>query len=97
MPTADSPLRKKLTRETALLAILLFVGIVLMPIAIWFVGQALFGEYGGTGFGDFFGTLSAKIRSGDRVAWFLVLSPYLSILCLRLMIWGWRKSAQRTI
>lgn len=77
------------------MAVLLFVGFVLLPITIWFVGQTLFGEYGGHGFGDFFGTLSAKIRNGDRVAWFLVLSPYLAILCLRLTIWGWRKSAHR--
>lgn len=94
MPAADATLRQSMTREVALFVILLFVGFVLMPIAIWFVGQALFDEYGGSGFGDFFGTLSAKIRGGDRVAWFLVLSPYLAILSLRLMIWGWRKSAQ---
>jgi len=96
MPAAESPLRRSLTREAALLTVLLFVGFVLMPIAIWFVGQALFGEYGGHGFGDFFGTLSAKIRGGDRVAWFLVLSPYLAILCLRLMAWGWRRTARHS-
>ncbi|MDH3748297.1 MAG: hypothetical protein OER97_08820 [Gammaproteobacteria bacterium] len=96
MPATESPLRRLLTREVALLTVLLFVGFVLMPIAIWFVGQALFGAYGGHGFGDFFGTLSAKIRAGDRVAWFLVLSPYLAILCLRLMVWGWRRTAQQS-
>ena len=73
---------------------LLFVGFVLLPIAIWFVGQALFGEYGGSSYGDFFGTLSGKIRGGDRVAWFLILSPYLGILSLRFMIWGWRRTSK---
>lgn len=71
-------------------AILLFVGIVLLPLAIWFVGKAVFGAYGGAGYADFFGTLSGKIRSGDLVAWFLVLSPYIVWQCLRLMVFGWR-------
>jgi len=73
-----------------LFAILLFVGIVLLPLAIWFVGKAVFGAYGGAGYADFFGTLSGKIRSGDLVAWFLVLSPYIVWQCLRLMVFGWR-------
>lgn len=94
MPVADQPIKHILTRELALLTILLFVGFVLLPIAIWFIGGALFGDYGGHGYGDFFGTLSAKIRSGDRVAWFLVLSPYLGVQCLRLMRQGWRLAAR---
>jgi len=85
-----SPIAKSLKKEGALFVILLFAGFVLLPIAIWFVGKAVFGAYGGSGYGDFFGTLSGKIRSGDLVAWFLVLSPYLVWQCLRLMAVGWR-------
>jgi hypothetical protein len=69
---------------------LLFLGFVLMPIAIYVVGRDLFGEYGGAGYGEFFNMLSGKIRSGDRVAWFLVLSPYLAWQTLRLTRFGWR-------
>lgn len=94
MPTTPSPLRRKITRESALFVGLLFTGFVLLPIAVWMVGDTLFGEYGGAGYGDFFGTLSAKIRSGDAVAWFLVLSPYLAISVMRLMAWAWRLSAK---
>lgn len=94
MPVAAQTIKQILTREFALLTVLLFVGFVLLPIAIWFLGGALFGDYGGHGYADFFGTLSAKIRSGDRVAWFLVLSPYLGIQCLRLMRQGWRLAAR---
>lgn len=54
------------------------------------MGRAVFGEYGGAGYSDFFGTLSGKIRSGDLVAWFLVLSPYLLWQCVRLIAFGWR-------
>lgn len=71
---------------------LLFFGLVLMPIAIFEIGQSIFGAYGGHGYGDFFGSLSAKLRGGDTVAWFLVLSPYLVWQVLRLTVFAWRKS-----
>ena len=94
MGIAQKSIRQKITAEAGLLFGLLFVGIVLVPIAIFFVGNTVFGNYGGEGYGDFFGNLSGKIRDGDRVAWFLVLSPYLAIFVFRLMVWGWRKTAQ---
>jgi hypothetical protein len=85
-----SPIISSLKKEGALFAVLLFAGFVLLPIAIWIVGKAVFGAYGGTGYAEFFGVLSSKIRSGDLVAWFLVLSPYFVWQCLRLMALGWR-------
>ncbi len=88
--TASSPIRRAVRKEVALLTGLLFFGIVLLPIAIYMTGQAVFGDYGGHGYGDFFGTLSAKLRGGDLVAWFLVASPYLVWQCLRLMAFAWR-------
>lgn len=91
---AQKSLRQRLTAEAGLFVGLLFVGIVLVPIAIFFVGDAVFGHYGGEGYDDFFGTLSGKIRGGDKIAWFLVLSPYLAIFVFRLMFWGWRLTAQ---
>ena len=85
-------MRHRVTAEAGLFFGLLFMGLVLMPIAIFFVGDAVFGSYGGYGYGEFFGTLSDKILDGDKVAWFLVLSPYLAIFVLRLMVWGWRQT-----
>ena len=78
-------------KEFALFAILLFLGFVIMPMAIFWVGKSIFGPYGGAGYGDFFGTISEKIRSGDGVAWLLVLAPYLIWQCLRLMALAWRR------
>ena len=62
-----------------------------MPIAIYWVGQNVFGEYGGQGYSDFFGTLSTKIRGGEFVAWLFVLSPYLAWQLLRLTSFAWRR------
>lgn len=90
MSQEQSVLKKVFRKEVGLLAGLLFFGVVLMPVAIFLVGQTLFGAYGGHGYGDFFGTISEKLRSGDGVAWFLVLAPYLVWQSLRLMVAAWR-------
>ena len=55
----------------------------MLPIAVYVVGQAIFGEYGGLSYGQFFSDLSGRIRSGEGAAWFLVLSPYLGWQTLR--------------
>lgn len=85
-------LKETLTREAALFFGLLFVGFVVVPIVLFVVGQRVFGEFGGQGYADFFGTLSAKIRGGEAVAWFFVLSPYLVWQTLRLTVIGWRRA-----
>lgn len=94
MTFLDPALKKRLTRETALFVGMLFAGFVLLPIAVWLVGDAMFGDYGGGGFSTFFGLLSGKVRDFDGVAWFLILAPYLGVSVLRAMAWGWRAAAK---
>ena len=96
MNTEQKTLQNIALKEAALFVVLLFVGLVLMPIAIYVVGQQVFGEYGGYGYGEFFGDLSAKIRGGKAVAWFLVLSPYLVWQVLRLTVFCWRLAGRQT-
>jgi hypothetical protein len=93
-PKQASAFRQLATKEVALLTGFLFFGLVVMPVVIYFVGQTVFGTYGGLGYGDFFGTLSTKVRNGDYVAWFLVLSPYLGWQILRLLAFAWRRTGQ---
>ncbi|MGI9272315.1 MAG: hypothetical protein ACR2QT_11105 [Woeseiaceae bacterium] len=83
-------MKKIALREIALFLSLLFFGLVLLPVGIFLVGGQVFGEYGGHGFGGFFGALSGKIRNGEAVAWFLVLSPYLGWQLVRLTALVWR-------
>jgi len=83
-------LRHIALRELGLFLCLLFVGLVLLPIGIFLVGDQVFGSYGGHGFGDFFGTISSKIRAGDQVAWFLTLSPYFAWQTVRLAALFWQ-------
>ncbi|MDA0705612.1 MAG: hypothetical protein O2907_02970 [Proteobacteria bacterium] len=82
--------KQRYLREVALFLSLLLVGLVLLPITIYVVGGAVFGAYGGQGFGDFFGIVSGRFRNGDAIAWFLVLSPYLVWQILRLTALAWR-------
>lgn len=91
----DSNTRKIVTREAALLTGLLLVGLVIAPMVLFWVGQKLLGQFGGYGYTDFYGTLTARIRSGDLAAWFLVLSPYLAWQTLRLTAWGWCRAGKR--
>ena len=88
-------MRKAITRELALLLGFLFIGLVLLPVAVYVVGQAIFGDYGGGSYGHFFAELSGRVRSGDAAAWFLVLSPYLGWQMLRLIVTGWRTAGRR--
>ena len=86
----ENSLRQVALRELCLFLCLLFFGLVLLPIGVYLVGDEVFGPYGGHGFSGFFGSISSKIRSGDWVAWFLVLSPYLGWQTIRLTALFWR-------
>ena len=87
-----SELKRIAIRELALFTGLLFIGLVVVPVAIYQVGEAVFGTYGGGGYMDFFGRLSEKVRRFDTMAWFLILSPWLGWQCLRLAAYVWRAS-----
>jgi hypothetical protein len=86
----QNSLRHIALRELCLFLCLLFIGMVVLPVSVFFVGDQVFGSYGGHGFSDFFGTISGKIRAGDKVAWFLILSPYLAWQTIRLTALFWR-------
>ncbi len=77
-------------REALLFVVLAIAGVVLLPLAVFYVGDAVFGSYGGDGFGEFFESLLGKLGRADRFAWLLVLSPYIVVQVLRIMAMGWR-------
>ena len=95
MPADSDSFRKTATKETALFLYLLIFGLMILPLAIYVVGDSVFGEYGGTGFFAFFGTLQGAIRDGEPVVLYLVLSPYLIWQLARLTVWGFRLSRRR--
>ncbi len=92
MSAESKPIKQKFINELALALMLVFAGMVLLPLSIYLTGQSVFGEYGGAGFSDFFGRLSGELREGRPVVWFLVLSPYLILMLLRLTVWAFLKA-----
>ena len=93
---SDNPNRRTgfLKKEAAIFLAMLFLGLIILPVAIWFVGNVVFGDYGGAGYGDFFGNLTLRIVSGNLAAWFLVLSPWLTLQAVRLALAGWRHAGK---
>jgi hypothetical protein len=90
MSDSHRTLKSIVLKEAALFLGLFLAGIVLLPTAIYVVGQAFFGEYGGNGFADFYARLHYELRSGQPVSWYLVLTPYFCWQLFRLSIWGFR-------
>jgi hypothetical protein len=83
-------IKRVVARECALLLWLVLAGVLLLPVAIYLVGQPVFGDYGDGGIGDFYGNLHAELRAGNAVVWFLMLSPYIAWQLFRLTLWGFR-------
>ena len=80
-------------RELIFLGVALVCGFVLIPLAIWFVGNRILGPYthgldptaGGPGklVGDFY----AGLTHGSVIFWCVALGP-LVLICLARLFWG---------
>lgn len=92
MPVKPESMKKIATKESALFLCLLFFGLLFLPFAVYMVGKSVFGEYGGTGFSAFYGTLHRAMWDGDPAVLFLMLSPYVIWQLARLTIWGFRQT-----
>jgi hypothetical protein len=78
-------MRAVVTRELLIAAALLGFGALLLPYAIYLVGQQVVGEYEGEGGPVGLGVaIWAGLVQGQWAAWLLALSPYLVIQLLRL-------------
>ena len=95
MPVNIESLKKRAIRELAFFLGLLLFGLVILPLAIYWVGNSVFGEYGGSGFFAFYGTLQSAMRDAEPAALFLVLTPYLMCQLSRLTVWGFRQRWRR--
>ena len=78
-------------REALTLLLLLFAGVLVLPIVIYIVGGEIFGAYSGSGFGDFYRDIHGDLRDGQSVVLFLVMSPYLIWQLFRLSFFVFRR------
>ena len=92
MPATDETRTSPLKREALLFAIFGLAGLLLLPGAVFLVGQAIFGDYGGGSYFDFHAGLLGRLLSGEPAVLFLLLSPYFVWQAVRL---GFRLLRQR--
>jgi hypothetical protein len=82
---------RTIRREIAIAAALFAAGLVLLPLAIYWVGRQVAGEYAGGG-GPL--GLADQVWSDflqlEPTAWLLVLSPYVFVQLARLIRRTWR-------
>jgi hypothetical protein len=76
-------LKQALKNELVLAAALLFAGLLLLPLAIYWVGQFVIGAYEGDGAEGLLGGIWSELGQGNITAWILVLCPYVVIQTLR--------------
>jgi uncharacterized membrane protein YdjX (TVP38/TMEM64 family) len=79
-----------LSRELTTIGLCLVVGLLLVPGAIFVVGQSLLGAYAHGGFGSFVADIVGQLLTGSVLFWLLVLGPYGAVWLWR----GWRQLRQ---
>jgi len=82
-------------REAILFSLLLLAGLAVLPGAVYYIGNAVFGEFGGNGLGGFYGMIFGQLAVGEASIWFLVLSPYLVWQLCRFTIKAFRLAGSR--
>lgn len=77
-------MRSILKREAIIFGVLLLIGLILVPIAIYLAGAAVFDNYYSyDSLGTFLGRFYGELGGFNRSLWFIVASPWLAIQCLR--------------
>lgn len=87
-------LKQPLVLEIIGLGVCLFVGIVLMPLLIFYVGAASLGRYEGAALGQLYGSVFSGLKEPSTAAWIVILGPYGLFLLFRALRLWWRTSAK---
>jgi hypothetical protein len=72
----------------------LLLGVILMPVLIFYAGVAALGRFDGASLGNLYSSLFAGLREASIASWVVFLGPYgLYLLFKALRAW-WRASAR---
>ena len=72
--------------ELVILLVLVLIGLLMLPVLIYFTAAPVAGEYPGDGLWGLMTHIWSDLGRGSVFAWLLVLSPYLVIQLLRLAV-----------
>lgn len=73
-------------REASLALGALLVGLLLMPVLVWFVGRMTLGDYTHGGLGALWADYFRGLARGDLAFWIMLLGPYGFLLLGRLAL-----------
>jgi hypothetical protein len=80
--------------ELVAAAVGLLLGIILMPILIFYAGVATLGRFEGASLGHLYGSLFAGLQEASIASWVVFLGPYGLYLSFRALRGWWRVSAK---
>jgi hypothetical protein len=72
----------------------LALGLVLMPVLIFYVGVAALGRYDGASLGHLYASLFAGLKEASVASWIVFLGPYGLYLLFRALRGWWLASAR---
>ena len=91
------PLTSSLKKEALLAAVLLGIGLFVLPPAVYWVGQQIVGPYeSDAGLLGLVGQIWSEFFRGAPAAWLLVASPYAFVQLLRLAVHAKRRRVDVT-
>lgn len=82
------------TAELIVAGIGLLLGVVLMPVLIFYVGVATLGRFDGASLGHLYSSLFGGLREASVASWMVFLGPYGLYLLFRALRAWWRASAR---
>lgn len=85
--------RSPLAREAVLAGVAIFIGVSVLPLAVYFTGMKVLGPYAGGGLFRFWGDFFVGLAHGGVPWWLLALGPYALVLAGRGFRLAWRRSA----
>jgi len=72
----------------------LALGLILMPILIFYAGVAALGRYDGASLGHLYASLFTGLKEASIASWLVFLGPYGLYLLFRTLRGWWRASAR---
>ena len=72
----------------------LALGLVLMPVMIFYAGVAALGRYDGASLGRLYSSLFEGLKEASVASWIVFLGPYALYLLYRALLGWWRASAR---